>query len=59
MTSTATTVIWAGPPRRALSDALLHRRAAVVDRAPTCSCGQALERCRFAHCPRCGVTRQV
>ncbi len=23
---------------------------------PTCSCGQALECCHAAHCPRCGVS---
>lgn len=29
-----------------------------VDLAPTCACGQDLERCRGEHCPRCGCTLQ-
>jgi hypothetical protein len=24
----------------------------------TCDCGQALELCHAAHCPRCGTTRR-
>ena len=26
----------------------------LVDGHPTCACGQELDRCRGAHCPRCG-----
>jgi hypothetical protein len=27
---------------------------ALVDGHPTCACGQELDTCRGAHCPRCG-----
>ena len=32
-----------------------RRRAVGVD-VPTCTCGQDLECCHQAHCPRCGRT---
>lgn len=35
---------------RAVSDHRVH-----VDGHPTCPCGQELDTCRRAHCPRCGL----
>ena len=32
----------------------LHDLDVLVDGHPTCACGQELDTCRRAHCPRCG-----
>jgi hypothetical protein len=48
-------------PVRTLAERLVSRprrpmaEVAVVG-VTTCACGQALECCHAAHCPRCGVT---
>jgi hypothetical protein len=60
MASTATTdLATASTLLSELKDTLVRRGAArrpsVADE-PTCACGQALECCHSAHCPRCGVT---
>ncbi len=42
---------------QAVFDAIDHHVAitdAHVDGHPTCPCGQELDTCRRAHCPRCG-----
>ena len=60
MASTVTTnILWGSPPVHELADARVRRgavRRPVVAVEPTCLCGQALDCCHSAHCPRCGVT---
>ena len=52
-------LMWASPPVRELTDALVRRgeaRRAFVANDPPCAYGQALDCSHSSQCPRCGVT---